>query len=392
MWYWTGRDVCCGSIQNCPMHRMVLTATTDLHNDQRMRRIAGSLTELGCEVLLVGRELPSSPLLSGQKYKQKRLKCFFHKGVLFYLEFQLRLFFFLLFHPYDLAWAADLDTALPHWLMKRLRAKPWIYDAHEYFTEVPELQGRHLTKRIWEAVARLVIPDCNGAVTVGQTLAEVLSARYGRPFGVLRNLPSVADDKRAMQFIRKSIPEHPILLYQGALNLGRGLPELITAMKSLPTARLWLAGEGDLSLALRQMVEAEGLEERVQFFGRLSAEKLSKLTQTATLGLDLLDASSLNYYYSLSNKSMDYLQAALPSLEMNFPEYRRLHEKYGVYVLLDELSPHSIAEAVRKLLSDEKLYAQLSENAANAAAYLNWENEKGRVREVVGEVYGFMGL
>ncbi|HHJ49659.1 MAG TPA: glycosyltransferase [Phaeodactylibacter sp.] len=370
------------------MPEIVLTATSDLTGDQRMQRIAAALSDMGHGVLLLGRVLPDSQPLSNRAYRQKRLKCFFHKGKLFYLEFQLRLFFFLLFRYYDLAWAADLDTVLPHWLLKKLRGKPWIYDAHEYFTEVPELQGRAFSKRIWELVARLCIPDCCSAVTVGETLAEVLANRYGRPFCVLRNVPAVdwsgeGGGEKPYSFVRKVIPKKPVLLYQGALNAGRGLPELLQAVKALPGVELWLAGRGDLSVALRQMVEEEGLNERVRFFGHLPPERLSDLTKAATLGLDLLDASSLNYYYSLSNKSMDYLQAALPSIEMDFPEYRRLHEQWGVYVLLPDLEVRHIVEAIRSLLADERRYTELSEKAARAASALNWEREQEVLQDVL---------
>lgn len=370
------------------MPEIVLTATSDLTGDQRMQRIAAALSEMGYGVLLLGRVLHDSEPLSNRAYKQKRLKCFFRKGKLFYLEFQLRLFFFLLFQRHDLGWAADLDTVLPHWLLKKLEGKPWVYDAHEYFTEVPELRGRPFTKRVWAFVANLCIPDCCSAVTVGEALAEVLSGRYGRPFYVLRNLPVLnggkeGGDETPGSLVRKTIPEKPVLLYQGALNEGRGLPELLQAVKALPEVELWLAGRGDLSVALRQMVEEEGLNERVRFFGHLPPERLSDLTKTATLGLDLLDASSLNYYYSLSNKSMDYLRAALPSVEMDFPEYRRLHEQWGVYVLLPDLEVSHIVETIRSLLADERRYAQLSEKAARAALALNWEREQKVLQDVL---------
>ena len=46
--------------------------------------------------------------------------------------------------------------------------------------------------------------------------------------------------------------QKPIILYQGALNVGRGLGEVLEAMAEIQEAELWLAGEGDLSDFLRE--------------------------------------------------------------------------------------------------------------------------------------------
>lgn len=364
------------------MPRIILTATSDLSYDRRMQRIAGAFAEAGWEVLLLGRRLPSSEPLGQRPFAQKRLNCFFRKGKLFYLEFQTRLFLFLLFNRFDWGWAADLDTILPHWLLGKLRKYSWVYDAHEYFTEVPELQNRILSKRIWSWIARCCIPAADEVFTVGQALAGILSERYGRPFRVLRNVP---ERLLPVPEPRCSLSGRVILLYQGALNAGRGLPILLEAMTDLHEAELWLVGEGDLSSALRQMSEDLGLGDRVKFWGYVMPSDLPGLSLKADIGLDLLDASSLNYFYSLSNKSMDYLQAGLPSLEMDFPEYRLLHQEWGVYYLLSELKPATVVAAVRKLLADGALYERLSKQALRAAEKLHWEAEKAGFLSIFAE-------
>ena len=80
------------------MQHIVFTVTTDLSYDQRMIKICSSLAKAGYEVTLVGRKRRSSIAIVPTTYKQKRLFCFFDKGKLFYAEYNLRLFFYLLFH------------------------------------------------------------------------------------------------------------------------------------------------------------------------------------------------------------------------------------------------------------------------------------------------------
>ncbi|HJS53916.1 MAG TPA: hypothetical protein VJ765_05210, partial [Chitinophagaceae bacterium] len=95
------------------MKKIIFTVTNELTYDQRMQRICSTLAGAGYDVLLVGRKLKTSPPLSNKHYGQRRLNCCFKKGKLFYTEFNIRLFFFLLFKKMDCICAIDLDTILP---------------------------------------------------------------------------------------------------------------------------------------------------------------------------------------------------------------------------------------------------------------------------------------
>ncbi|MBK8878431.1 MAG: glycosyltransferase [Haliscomenobacter sp.] len=339
-----------------------------------MIRICLALAQAGYEVLLIGRTLPHSPPLPDQPYAQKRLSCFFHRGKAFYLEYNLRLLFFLLVHRFDAVCAADLDTLAPAFTAARLKGKPVVYDAHEYFTEVPELIGRPHTRRVWELLARAVVPRVDRAYTVGPALAEILSARYGVPFEAVRNVPV-----RKLNEAPSAKAPAPVVLYQGALNRGRGLEQAIDAMSLLPGVTLWLAGEGDLSQTLRERVRLAGLQDQVRFLGRLSPDDLSRETPKAWIGLNLLEAESLSYYYSLANKAFDYVQAGIPSLQMDFPEYRRLNAEWECFLLLPSLDADAIADAIRSLLADTGRYQNLAANCRQAAEIWNWEAESPKL-------------
>ena len=351
------------------MRRILLLASTDLTHDQRMIRICRSLTAHGFSICLIGRALPSSIPLQKEPYEQVRLRCRFQRGKAFYIEFNLLLFWYLLRAPFDAVCAADLDTLAPAVLTAKIRNKRVVYDAHEYFSETPELLGRSFVKKCWEKLADWAIPKTDRCYTVGHELALVLGERYRKPFGVVRNMP-----------LRSSNPDRiasqPILLYQGALNVGRGLEQVLSALALLPGCTLWLAGEGDLSQSLRQQVEAQGLQDRVRFMGRLSPDVLRETTPQARIGLNLLENNSLSYYYSLANKAFDYVQAGIPSLQMDFPEYSRLNAKHECFVLLPDISPSTIADAVRKLLCDDALYHRLHLHCRAAAQEWNWERER----------------
>ena len=360
--------------------KIIFTVSNDLTYDQRMIRICTSLSN-NYEVLLVGRKKRDSIPIITRCFHQKRLYCFFQKGKFFYLEYNIRLLWFLMFVKTDAICAIDLDTLLPSFLVTKLRSKICIFDSHEYFTEVPEVVNRALTKSVWEGIASLCIPRIKHCYTVCESLAEIFEAKYKRHFEVIRNVP----------FLQKKINRRhrhatKVLLYQGVLNEGRGLAELIEAVKPIENVVLWLAGEGDLSKQLRSMV-GEAYQEKIKFLGYLSPEKLKAVTLEADIGFNLLENKGKSYYYSLANKFFDYIQTEIPSVNMNFPEYKKINDKYRLAILIDDLQISSIAKAIRTLCTDDATYELLRQNCQKAKSVFCWENEEEKLLAIYTGVF-----
>lgn len=355
--------------------KIVCTVTNDLQFDQRMHRICSSLEEAGYEVCLVGRKLNGNDLPK-RNYKLFRFHCFFKKGKLFYLEFNFRLLFLLLFHfrKYNIIYSVDLDTLLAGSVSSILSGKKLVYDAHEYFTELPELTNRPLTRKIWTFIAKISIPKASLCITVGNELAKQLSSLYHKKFFVVRNLPFAL----AHTASEEKGPQAPfILIYQGMLNEARGLEEMLEAMVELQhhNIQLWLIGEGDLSQKLRKMVVELSLDKSVIFYGFQSPDNLKRLTAKADLGINLLRNQGLNYYYSLANKFFDYVQSEIPSVNMSFPEYQYHNSLYEVSVLIPDLERKTISDSILHIKNNPTTYRQLQLNCKAAKKEWIWEKE-----------------
>jgi glycosyltransferase involved in cell wall biosynthesis len=369
------------------MKKIIFTVTNDLTYDRRMLRICTSLAKAGYEVFLVGRKMDNSQVFDNQYFKSKRFSLIFNKGKFFYLEYNIRLFIWLLFQRFDIICAIDLDTILPCFLVKILKGieiptksglrggdwlgKTMVYDAHELFTEVPEVIRRPTVRKIWLGIERFIVPKLQHCYTVSQSVADEFERRYGVKFELIRNLPL----RRNVSLPITHNPL-PIILYQGSLNEGRGLETAIEAMHDIENAVLWLAGEGDLSHILRGMVKDQKLEKKVIFLGYILPEKLPAITAQAHIGIQMSEDKGLSYQLSLSNKFLDYIQAGVPQICTRFIEYERLNEQYNIAILIDKTDKNSLIQAINRLLNDKIEYDKIKNNCLIAAEKLCWEEEE----------------
>lgn len=361
--------------------RVTCCVTNDLNTDQRMDRICSSLQRAGYTVTLIGRQRPGNAPMAHKEYRQYRLPMWFSRGKAFYIEYNIRLFFYLLFHPADIMVAIDLDTIVPVYYASRFRRAQRVYDAHELFTELKEVVSRPQIHRIWSWVERRFLPRFPNGYTVSASIARHFREQYGVDYAVIRNLPQGGSTAIP--------PEHRerFFLYQGAVNEGRGFEWLIPAMQWVD-APLHIYGEGNFSQQCHQLITKFHVEQKVIMKGTVRPETLRAISSRAYAGINLIEPLGLNQVYSLANKYFDYIQAGLPQVTMDFPEYRAIQDQYHVAVLLPDLKPENIAAAMNKLWRDEVFYADMSANCVAAAADLRWEHEENRLIQFYQQLKG----
>lgn len=356
--------------------KIIIATTSYIYFDRRMQRIALALVDAGFEISWLGRSKPSreSAKLSSAAFPFKTIFIdhFFKRGFLFYLEYNLRLFFKLskIVNTETIVNAVDLDTILACGMVKRLRKNKMVFDAHEYFQEVPELATKPMKKKIWAWLGRRFVKGNPHNYTVNDSLASVFKNMYQQEFGVIRNVPTLLPSNAHSAKANKE----KILLYLGVLNKGRGAELAIEAIKQLPDYKLWFVGHGDLYDTLHAQVQAEKLSEQVYFHGWVKPDDIPELIAQAKIGLNLLDNISESYRLSLANKFFDYIHALLPSVNMAFPEYKSIIDKHPVGVMIDELDVAQLVNAVRRLEEDE-CYNKSTQACIAAKQDYNWQKE-----------------
>jgi glycosyltransferase involved in cell wall biosynthesis len=350
--------------------KICFTVINDLTFDRRMKRICEALVELDFDVLLVGRELKNSYPLTEQKYQQKRLKCFINKGFLFYLEYNIRLFFYLLSVKKNIYGAVDLDTILPNFLVSKLKSKPLVYDAHEYFTELIEVQSRPIVKKIWQKIEEFCLSKNTKAYTVSQSYASLYKKEYGSDFEVIMNAPILKENEKIAKY------DTFTFIYVGVVNAGRGLEECIEAIVDFD-AHLRICGDGDILKELKGNLTEEQ-KKKVSFTGYLSPDELEKEIRKCHVGFLILRSESLSYYYSLANKFFDYVHAEIPQICIDFPEYVRMNTEYEV-AKITSINKESIKQKMNELIDNPLEYNRLVQNTIQAKHQWNWGKEKEKL-------------
>jgi glycosyltransferase involved in cell wall biosynthesis len=363
---------------------IIVSVINDLATDQRVLRTCSVLKEHGFEVVLFGRELKNSPSTNHLPYKIKRVKMFFTKGPFFYFFFDLRLYLFLMGNKADALFSNDLDTLWPNFRASKIRKIPLIFDSHEIFCEVPELQKTPMKKRIWERLEKRIVPQLKYCITVNRSIANYFKEKYGTSFSVVRNIPEPVPAFTLKTKQELGIPtDKKILILQGAgINMDRGAEELVQAMQYVNSAHLFIIGSGDVFENLIDMVAQLKLSNKITIKYKMPKTELLQYTFNADIGISIDKDTNPNYHFSLPNKIFDYIQAGLPVLTSKLPEITSIVTRYNIGTVIDNHDPKHIAEKIEFMLNSSELPVW-KENTKKATADNTWETEKKHLSDII---------
>jgi len=370
--------------------KIIVSVINELTSDQRVNRSCLTLQKAGFEVELIGRKYKKSLALKPRSYTCKRMHLLFKTGPLFYAEYNIRLFFLLLFKKSDVLFSNDLDTLLPNYLVSLIKRQPLIYDSHELYTEVPELIGRPLVKYIWTKIEAFIVPKLKFMITVNQSIADIFTDKYKINIAIIRNIPMPIpmENKPSKEELGYEKNDFLIILQGAGINIDRGAEEALEAMKFVFDAKLLIIGSGDVFEKLKKKRISFHLEDKVQIIDKLPYKELMKYTAIADLGLSLDKDTNLNYRYSLPNKVFDYIHAGIPVLVSQLPELMHLVDNYQIGACVRNINPQCIADRINAIKSNKQFLAEWRKNLVLAQKELNWELEKKKYLEFLGKVRG----
>lgn len=373
--------------------RVVIAVISDLVTDQRVHKVSLTLQEAGYGVLLIGARYGKSGPLAPRSYPTRRIRMLFSKKVFRYAEFNLRLFLRLLFTKGDIFLGNDLDAIGAVWLAGSLRRKPVVYDTHEYWLGMPELDGRPRTKKVWQRIEAFLFPRLKHIYTICDSFRDLYYKDYGKTLGVVRNVPyrkAAEIDVPLPAGLEEQLPKDKFfLLFQGAgINPERGVEELVLAMSHLDPTRFHLViiGGGDSWEKIVRLVGNKALGDRITLIPRIPFEQLRSVTRRAHLGLSLDKPSNINHIYGLPNKLFDYLHSGVPVLVSKLVELEKIVTGYDVGDFIENHEPTHIAAKIEAIRRDPARMEQWKANTEKVREELNWERESRVVVNIFEQV------
>lgn len=275
-------------------------------------------------------------------------------------------------HDFNTLWAARVA--------RRIHDAPFVYDSHEIYLHqsLPRFtRGRKILVRTVEG---MMIKRAAAVVAANASYGEHLSNFYNIiPPTVIRNIP---DDLGAIR--GPSQPDDPpILLYVGGIVSGRGIAQVIRALPDIERARFVCMGpvvRDAYRDEYEKLARDIGVADRVSFLPPVAPHEVVDVAARATIGMCLIEDTSLSYRLSLPNKLFECMHAGVPVIGSDFPEIGGLIDRYGFGLTCDPSDVSAIAKAVNMILNDPALETKLRERALDAARDNTWRAEADILR------------
>ena len=172
--------------------------------------------------------------------------------------------------------------------------------------------------------------------------------------------------------------ERKTIVYMGILAKIQGVQLIIEALpeilKSMRDVKLTVIGSGTLEKTLRRMVDENNLSDCVTFTGLVTDEEVNSILCRSALGI----APYFPDPYSTKRgsdptKPKLYLACGLPVIITRVPPIALEIEENKAGLVIN-YSKEELADAVLRLLSDEKIYLEYRKNAFEMARQFDWSN------------------
>jgi len=289
-------------------------------------------------------------------------------------------------------------TALPAcFIAAKIRRKPLIFEAYELPLHDVPLSEMGRMRRVFRGLLSLLlprlIPACQAVIAVSPPIVAEIKRSYHieRVFLVRNILPyrTVAHSDRLREQLGLA-PRTRVVLYQGYLQLDRGLDILVRAAPLLdPDIMIVLMGRSlDATQARLESIMRElDVAGRIRIIPPVPYDELLDWTASADIGLTPMSLEyTLTVKWCLPNKVFEYIMAGLPILSAPLPAVQELITRYDVGQTLSSALPSTVAHALNTMLADRARLARMQENALRAARELCWENEQEQLLKVYESV------
>lgn len=375
------------------MEKVLMIVQNNFVNDSRIIKEANTLGKNGYEVKVLS--LHDKDLKEKEKFeffeverihlstRNKLSKKIVYIQFIKYLEFYMNCIKRAKKFRPDIVHCHDLAT-LP--IGKRIRNLcncKLVYDSHELWSHSSGIEKySKFFLKVRNDLEKKIALKSDAIITVSNSIANKLVDQFGlekKPI-IIRNIPLRKEIKEEQDLFRKKFnikSDEKIILYQGGIEKGRGIEKIIQIIPLIESnIVLVLLGNGTLIPKLKELTEKLKIQNRVFFHEAINQDILLNYTNSADVGLSLIENCCLSYYYSLPNKMFEFIQANLPIICSDFPEMRNIVKGFEIGEVANPEDKLKIAQAINDIVLNQDKFNYYKKNCQKAKKVLNWENEE----------------
>jgi glycosyltransferase involved in cell wall biosynthesis len=218
-------------------------------------------------------------------------------------------------------------------------------------------------------------------ITISDPVASKLKKHGPAPAKISVVACGIEPDQFKRRFQKFSRPT--ICVVSRLLSYKR-VEEVIAALDSLreeiPDLRLEIVGEGPQEQKLKDQAESLGLAGRVSFKKKVSQKELIRLIGCSHL---LINPSLIEGFGIVL---VEAAAAGTPYIASRIPALKALDGQLQAGVLVLPKSPQKLAQAIKRLLTDKKLYRRKQSQGKQAAKAFSWDKLTYKTAAVYSQV------
>lgn len=228
------------------------------------------------------------------------------------------------------------------------------------------------------------INQCDSITVIGPSFKQWFPTHYDvRNIQVVRNcrnfetMPHTKESREDLGLAEDDI----LVLFLNSVYRNQGIEQMIEALTLLPThvhiATLGPVAQDSYREEITKLAQRHNVENRFHILPPKPWQDMLAYASGADIGIIPRQSERLNNYLSLPNRVFELIMARLPFASASLPDIAEIVRGYDIGEVFDQTSAESIASAILKLTTPDRL-AICKKNIETAAADLCWEKEKGK--------------
>jgi glycosyltransferase involved in cell wall biosynthesis len=286
-------------------------------------------------------------------------------------------------HDWDLL---PVGVALKRWTSGKV-----IYDVHEDYPHL--IRDRDWIPDLVRPVVDLVFPRIealssnyfDGVIAATEWVADSLRDRGVTDITTIHNFPKIQSIDINDEAIEVTDSKYT-LVYVGGLSQVRGLTDMIEVVAELSVSLVCLGKftSERFKHDARARIRALGVEDAIEFPGRVDYQQMFQYLSTADVGLAILDVK--HYEGGIPTKLFEYMYAGLPVVITDIQATERyVSRDWGR--IIPEHETDKQADVIADLLDDPVLRSEMGSAGRNAVeSRFSWESEEEKLLELYEDV------